>query len=85
MARPEKFIALHLRFFENFCRLSDQWGALPYDDSGPRLSPVLLSPNTGNLLKMQSDFLAEVAFEVSVALGVEQEKKTDARIDFPDF
>lgn len=37
---------------------------------------MLVAPDTGNLLKSQSDFLPEVAFEVSVALGVEQEKKT---------
>lgn len=74
MARPEKFIAWYVRFFENFCHLFDQWGALPYGVSGPRLCPVLLAPNTGNLPKSQSDLLAEAVFEVSVALGVEQEK-----------
>lgn len=36
---------------------------------------MLLAPNPGNLPKSQSDFLAKVVFEVSVALGVEQEKK----------
>lgn len=38
--------------------------------------PVLLTPNAGNLPKRQSNCLAGVAFEVSVALGVEQKKKT---------
>lgn len=57
--------------------LSPLWavGSFVVGATGLRFCLVLLAPSTANLPKRQPCFLVEVAFEVSVALGVEQERK----------
>lgn len=85
MAGAEKFIALYVGFFESFCHLLDQWAALPYDVSGPRLCPVLLASNTGTLLKSIWFPGWSCVWGTCGSWCWTGEKKPYALIDFRDF